>query len=181
VAKNMEAANLHRMAFVRHVLEIKGRHPVNTSKHQRDTTESPSHVLPVSTSDTPIYDGLAHETYGGQGGPLVDRLPPKVPPTEPPVVWSTSEPTDLILGRVLAALNRELPTRATDGQVSGELPTGDPGVSEELPKRIPGSQLDARLRPTHGRHRPHVPNARCPENGWFQEPERMQAGCSGGR
>jgi hypothetical protein len=182
MAKNMEAADLHRMASVRHILEIKGRHPVNTPKHQQDTTEPPHHVLPVSTPDTPIYDGLVHETYGGQGGPLVDRQPPKVTPTEPPTVWSTSEPTDPILGRVLAALNREAPTRAPDGQVSGELPTGAaPGVSGELPTRIPGSQLDARLRQPHGQHRPQVPDARCPVNRWFQEPEPAQASCGGGR
>lgn len=162
---------------------------MNTPQHQRDKTESPSHVLPVSISDTPIYDGLVHATYGDQGGPLVDRQPASGAPTEPPVMVPAQPP----LARSDTA---EVLSQAPDGrwQVSGDLSTGalDAQVSsggqvspEDRRKRVPGTHMAAGLR-RHGNkgrhHQPQVPDAKRaePEPVPFPWHEPAQA-CGGGR
>lgn len=79
---------------------------MNTPKQRGITTEALSYVSPISTSDTPIYDGLAHAIYGDQDGPLVDRQSSKGTSIEQPSMWTANEPTNVILDKVLAALNR---------------------------------------------------------------------------
>jgi hypothetical protein len=157
---------------------------VNTPQHQRGTTDVPSCVPPVSTSDTPIYDGLVRETYGDQGG-LLDRRglladhqptagPP--PPPEPPTERSATEPATAIMRRVHAALSKDMPTRVRGGRETADV--RQPEISGELPKRKPGKELPPEVRqPVSGvRGVPRVPEARQPDtdSGWWFQPASGQ-------